>query len=676
MKSNTYKSNHLINERSPYLLMHAHNPVNWYPWSEVALNRARAENKLMIISIGYSACHWCHVMEHESFSDHQVAMLMNEHFISIKVDREERPDIDSIYMDAAQLISGRGGWPLNAIALPDGTPVFAATYFTKHQWMKLLEQVWALYEKDSDRMVSQAKDFTKEIQKHNSRFINPDDNSIIEKDTSHQLFSDIIHSVDFEFGGLNSVPKFPMPVVFDFLLQYNHLFNEALALDAVTVTLDRMASGGIYDQIGGGFARYSTDKYWKVPHFEKMLYDNAQLVSLYADAYKITRKEQYAQVIDETLAFIRLEMTSPENGFYSAIDADSENEEGKFYVWGYDELVDLLNDDEAFVPEYFSLDKRGNWEDGKNILHRRVSDETFVIENRLTEKDFKKSIGKVREKLLHYRNKRTRPLTDTKIIASWNGLMIKGYLDAYNATGSEKYLETALGNADFIVEKLISNSTLFRNYKDGARYTNAKLDDYAQVISAFIALYQSTFDESWLAHARKMMENTLVHFYNPETGLFYFTSDQEPGLITRQYEIPDQVIPSSNSVMAMNLYLLGTFFDESRFIKMAEKMLLNIQSNLLSMGIYFTNWAKLQLLISNPPYEIAIVGPNCLALRKQMLSRYFPNIILSGCTNNSELPLLQQKSIANQTSIYICKDKTCSLPVTDLNEALQLINSV
>jgi uncharacterized protein YyaL (SSP411 family) len=656
--------------------MHAHNPVNWYPWGEEALNRAKAENKLMIISIGYSACHWCHVMEHESFSDHQVAMLMNEHFISIKVDREERPDIDSIYMDAAQLISGRGGWPLNAIALPDGTPVFAATYFTKHQWMRLLEQVWALYKKDSDRMVSQAKDFTKEIQKHNSRFINPDDNSIIEKDTSHQLFSDIIHSVDFEFGGLKAAPKFPMPVVFDFLLQYNHLFNEALALDAVKVTLDRMASGGIYDQIGGGFARYSTDKYWKVPHFEKMLYDNAQLVSLYADAYKITRKEQYAQVIDETLAFIRLEMTSPENGCYSAIDADSENEEGKFYVWGYDELVDLLNDDESFVPEYFSLDKTGNWEGGKNILHRRVSDETFVIENRLTEKDYKKSIGKVREKLLHHRNKRTRPMTDTKIIAAWNGLMIKGYLDAYNATGSENYLDAALGNADFIVEKLISNSTLFRNYKDGARYTKAKLDDYAQVISAFIALYQSTFDEKWLAHARKMMENTLVHFYNPETGLFYFTSDQEPGLITRQYEIPDQVIPSSNSVMAMNLYLLGTFFDESRFIKMAEKMLLNIQSNLISMGIYFTNWAKLQLLISNHPYEIAIVGPNCLALRKQMLSRYFPNIILSGCTNNSELPLLQQKSIANQTSIYICKDKTCSLPVTDLNEALQLMNNV
>jgi len=438
MNTTATKTNRLANESSPYLLMHANNPVDWYPWSEGAFKIAKAENKLLIISIGYSACHWCHVMGKESFSDDNVAQIMNRYFISIKVDREERPDIDKIYMDAAQLISGRGGWPLNAIALPDGKPVYAATYLPKNQWIEVLDQVHRLFETNKDKLVQHADEITKGILLSNSNFVNLSDNSVFETGTIHELFRNMVTSIDFENGGLNTAPKFPMPVVFEYLLHYFHLTNKKKALEAVTVTLDKIESGGIYDQIGGGFARYSTDEYWRIPHFEKMLYDNAQLISLYSDAYKITKNELYARVIEESLEFIRREMTSPETGFYSSIDADSEGEEGKFYVWDYNEFSGILQKYENFLLDYYSLKKGGNWEYDKNILYRTMQDEAFIFEKKLSKDKFKKSIKKVKEKLLNYRiTRKVMPLIDTKIIVSWNAQMIKGYLDAYGATGNE-----------------------------------------------------------------------------------------------------------------------------------------------------------------------------------------------------------------------------------------------
>ena len=675
MNTTTTKTNRLANESSPYLLMHAHNPVDWYPWGEEAFKIAKAEKKLLIISIGYSACHWCHVMEKESFSDDNVARIMNRYFISIKVDREERPDIDKIYMDAAQLISGRGGWPLNAISLPDGKPVYAATYFPKKKWIEVLSQIQQLFETNRDKLVQQADEITEGILLSNSNFVNISDNSVFETGTIHGLFRNLITSIDFENGGLNTAPKFPMPVVFEYLLHYFHLTNEKKALDAVTGTLDKIAAGGIYDQIGGGFARYSTDEYWRIPHFEKMLYDNAQLISLYSDAYKITKNELYARVIEESIEFIHCEMTSPETGFYSAIDADSEGEEGKFYVWGYNEFRGILQEDEDFMLDYYSLKKGGNWEYDKNILYRAMQDEAFILEKKLSKDKFKKSIKRVKEKLLNYRiTRRVRPLIDTKIIASWNALMIKGYVDAFTATGNEDYLKTAIKNGRFIIRKLLSNEgNLYRNYKDGKSYTNAMLDDYANVIMAFIFLYQSTFDENWLDHANTLLEYTLKHFYNAKSGMFYFTSDLDQELITRQYEIPDQVIPSSNSVMAMNLYFLGTIFDNPDYIKMAGKMLSNVYTNLTNSSVHFANWAKLHILFVNTPFEVAILGKKCMEFNKKLQEQFFPDAILTGGKEEGKLALLQHKLMKNQTSIYICKDKTCRLPMNDLDEALNIL---
>lgn len=670
MENQVQNTNCLASESSPYLLLHANNPVDWYPWGEEAFKKAKAENKLVIISIGYSACHWCHVMEKESFSDIDVANIMNAHFVSIKVDREERPDIDKIYMDAAQMLSGRGGWPLNAIVLPDGKPVFAATYFPKRQWIELLGKIQGLNENNKEKLVHQANEITKGILLSNSFFINNSDNSDFEIETLHKFYRNLIKLIDFENGGLNAVPKFPMPVVFDYLLQYFNLTHENKALEAVTITLDKMASGGIYDQIGGGFARYSTDKYWRIPHFEKMLYDNAQLVSLYAEVYKITKHYLYSQVVEDTLEFINREMTSPDTGFYSAIDADSEGEEGKYYTWSFDEICEILQEDQDLFIEYYSLKKGGNWEYDKNVLYKTNPDDTFFPGI-----DVKDRIHKCNMKLLNFRHeKRIKPLTDTKMIASWNAMMLKSYIDGYSALGKEEYLHIALKNANFIIQKLLTaEGKLFRNFKEDKRYTNAVLEDYANVIQAFISLYQVTFDENWLDYACIMMEYAMKHFYDPKSGMFYFTSDLDEKLITRQFEIPNQAVPSSNSIMANNLFFLGTLTDNSGYLVKAGKMLSDIQANLLSKGVYFANWAKLYILFVSNPYEIAIVGEDCMEINKKLHSQFLPNVILLGGKKTGKLPLLQNKLINGETNIYVCKNKTCSLPTTDLNEALKLL---
>ncbi len=666
-------TNRLATESSPYLLMHAHNPVDWFPWGEEAFTKARTENKLLIVSIGYAACHWCHVMEHESFSDGEVAQIMNKHFVSIKVDREERPDIDGIYMNAVQIISGRGGWPLNAIISSDGKPVFAATYLPRENWKSLLIQIQQLHETSHEKLNQQALEITSRIQQLNSIYIDQSNQADLNKDTIHVPFLDLIKSIDFKNGGMGSAPKFPMPAVFGSLLHYFHLSKEIQALDGITLTLDKMAMGGLYDQIGGGFARYSTDNYWKVPHFEKMLYDNAQLVSLYSNTFKLTRHEPYAQVVKETLEFISREMTSAESGFYSAIDADSEGTEGSFYVWDYDAIKSILDEDEHFMLDYYSVKKGGNWEHGKNILFRTLADDDFILEKGLSPPNFKKRLIRVRKKLLNHRNNRVRPLTDTKIIASWNAQMINGLLDAYDALGRMHYLKMAIRNAQFILRKLIHGNSFFRNYKDGKSYTNAKLDDYANVIRAFISLYQNTFEERWLTHAIKLTEHTLHHFHDPQSGMFYYTSDLDEELIVRQFEIPDGVMPSSNSVMALNLFYLGFIYDNTDYMHLSEKMLSRVRSGIVESTAYFANWAKLQMFLVNTPIEVALVGKKCMEINRNLNKYYLPNTIITGSENKSNLPLLKHKLIENQTSIYICKDRVCSLPFTDLTEVLELI---
>jgi uncharacterized protein YyaL (SSP411 family) len=431
-------TNELINETSPYLLQHAHNPVNWYPWGKKAQSKARAENKLIIISIGYSACHWCHVMEHESFEDTTVAQIMNKFYVSIKVDREERPDVDQVYMDAAYVLTGKGGWPLNVIALPDGRPVYAGTYFPKEDWLKVLNYFSDLFVKQPELFEQEADKLLIALRQQRIPGLNDVDTVFSQEDIIN-AFGKAVSRIDFTNGGTKGAPKFPLPNIYEFLLAYYYHSNEPKAMEAVISLLDNMAGAGIYDQLGGGFARYSTDDIWKVPHFEKMLYDNGQLVSLYSDAYKITRDENYKQIVYQTLDFIMRDMKDESGGFYSAYDADSEGEEGKYYIWSKDEILNLLSEDGQLFCDYYTITDDGNWEKGKNILFKTDNVDDLLEEYKIDKKTLEKKISLAKEILFKEREKRVKPGLDDKILTSWNALMLKGLVDAYNTFGEGKF---------------------------------------------------------------------------------------------------------------------------------------------------------------------------------------------------------------------------------------------
>ena len=666
-------TNSLINESSPYLLQHAHNPVNWYPWGNEALEKARKENKLIIISIGYAACHWCHVMEHESFEDEIVAGFMNEHFVCIKVDREERPDIDQVYMNAVQLITGRGGWPLNCIALPDARPVYGGTYFPKAQWLDVLSQVANFVATQPEKTEHQAQSLTKGIQTSEIIYSNDEINDFDLKDLD-AIFNNWKPDIDYKLGGHKRAPKFPLPVGYQFLLHYSFLTGDKDALKAVTLTLDKMAAGGIYDQIGGGFARYSVDEVWKVPHFEKMLYDNGQLVSLYVKAYQVTKNQAYKEVVTETLEFIQRELTSPEGGFYASLDADSERVEGKFYIWKHNEIEKLLKTNVDLIMEYYSVSPTGNWEEGENILYKTFSEIEIAEKYSVSENALKAIITDAKKTLLNERSKRIRPALDDKILTSWNALMLKGYINAYQSFENETFLNTTLNNAHFILSKLSSvDGGLYRNYKNGKATINGFLDDYAFTIQAFISLYQATFDEKWLNEAYRLCHYTIEHFYDTESGMFYYTSNLDPALIARKMELSDNVIPASNSEMAKNLFLLGHYFYREDFIAMAKEMATNVKETAVQSGAYYANWDILMAWLTVEPFEVSIVGNDCEQLRKELSKHYLPHIILSGGTKTAQSPLLEGKFIDGETGIYVCQNKICQKPVYTLNELLELI---
>ena len=672
MKSPKYTyNNHLIGESSPYLLQHAHNPVNWYPWGKEALDKARKENKLIIVSIGYAACHWCHVMEHESFEDEDVATYMNDHFVSVKVDREERPDLDQVYMNAVQLLTGRGGWPLNCIALPDGRPVYGGTYFPKAQWIEMLTQVLTFVKQRPDKAQQQAEALTQGVQASEMVCRNTEGAEFTTDDLD-RIFTAWKGDMDYANGGHRGAPKFPLPVGYQFLLHYHYLTRDADALKAVTTILDKMAGGGIYDQIGGGFARYSTDEYWKVPHFEKMLYDNAQLVSLYSAAYQQTKDPRYKLIAGETLDFIRREMTSEEGGFYSSFDADSEGKEGKFYVWTRGELQRALGGKADAIIDYYSVTENGNWEGGQNILFTSARDKEIADRYKITESELAQRVQEAKKVLLSERAGRIRPGLDDKILTSWNALMLKGYVDAYRVFDNKEYLDTALKNSDFIIAKIkSSDGGLDRNYKNGTASINAFLDDYAFTASAFISLYQATFDEGWLQEARQLTTYAIAHFYDEESGMFYYTSDLDPALIARKMEVTDNVVPSSNSEMAKNLFVLGQYFYDDEYIRKSEKMLINVGQDAFKGGAYYANWDILMAWFAGGSYEVAIAGKEFEAKRKEFDRHYLPNVILSGGKSEGTVPLLENKLIEGQTTIYVCQGRVCNYPVTGVKEALE-----
>ena len=666
--------NHLANSTSPYLLQHANNPVDWYPWGVEALKKARDENKLIIVSIGYSACHWCHVMEHESFEDESVAAVMNKYFVCIKVDREERPDIDQIYMSAVQLMSGRGGWPLNCICLPDQRPIYGGTYFRKNDWASLLFNLADFYTQKPVEADEYAVRLTEGIQNYETiAFVK--EQPEYTKDDLLQIVNGWKQYFDREEGGMGSSPKFPMPNNWQFLMRYAYLMNDSDVAQVVTLTLKKMAFGGIYDHIGGGFARYSVDGRWHVPHFEKMLYDNAQLISLYSEANTFKSSQLYKQVVDEIIAFTLRELTARNGGFYSALDADSEGVEGKFYTFTKAEIEEIAGEEAELFCIYYNITDDGNWEEeGTNVLYRKEKDLQLANKLGLPLESLVEKIDVARKKVFSARALRIRPGLDNKILASWNGLMLKGLCDAFRAFNEREHLELAIRTAEFILNNMVNaDGRLSRIYKGKDNDGIGFLDDYANVIDGLTALYEVTFNEKWLGDAIELADRAITHYYDPAKGVFYFTADDEEQLIARKSEIMDGVIPSSNSVMARVLKKLGLLYGDDEYLAISAQLLRNVAPQMAKYGSAYSNWAMLLLDEVFGTYEVAITGDDYEGKRMEIENNYIPNKIILGGTKGS-LPLLQDK-FGEETQIFICKDKTCSLPVHNTTDALKQINA-
>lgn len=665
--------NLLAQETSPYLLQHATNPVHWNAWNATTLAKAKANNQLIIISIGYSACHWCHVMEHESFEDKSVAEVMNAHFVNIKVDREERPDIDAVYMKACQIMTGRGGWPLNMVALPDGRPIWGGTYFKKDEWVETLTQLQEMYQSAPEKIIEYAEKLHLGIQSI----------SVVKKDNPQEIIENPLDalvekwekSFDWEFGGMARAPKFMMPNNYQFLMRYGYQKKDQKIAHFVNLTLTKIAQGGIFDTVDGGFSRYSVDMKWHVPHFEKMSYDNGQLVSLYSDAFKLTQNPLYKEVVIKTLSFIEKELTSKDGAFYSALDADSLNkknhlEEGAFYVWKIAELKAILKSDFDLFRQVFNCNSFGYWEEDNYVLIQNQPIQTLAKNNSISvlELETKKKIW---ENLLYTaREKRPKPRRDDKCLTSWNALLLKGYVDAYKAFGDENYLKTAMQNAAFIKEKAWSvEGHLFHNHKDGKSTINGYLEDYCFVIAAFIALYEVTFDEKWLVDAKLLMDYCLEHFFDTNTRFFAFTSNKEEALIAPHYETEDNVIPASNSVMAKNLYQLSIYYNNSYYEKISNEMLDSILAGIDYPSAY-SNWLDLALNHYLEHKELAICGENALDFAEKINKLYLPNVVLAGTKKATNLPFLNNRFEAEKTLFYVCENKSCMLPSTDFKNVV------
>ncbi|WP_298882300.1 thioredoxin domain-containing protein [uncultured Polaribacter sp.] len=672
--------NELSLETSPYLLQHAKNPVNWKAWSEKTLNTALKENKLIIVSIGYSACHWCHVMEEESFENDSIAKIMNENFINIKVDREERPDVDNIYMNAVQLMTGKGGWPLNCITLPNGKPIFGGTYFTKNQWKKILNDISKLYKENPKKAIEFANKLTDGIQQSGLIKLNEDKvnfNDIDIKNSIKKWQKDF----DLSYGGAKGEIKFPSPNSLEFLLRYSHQFEDESVMNHVTNTLTKMAYGGIYDHINGGFSRYSTDKKWHIPHFEKMLYDNAQLVSLYSKAYQKNKNELYKTIIKETLNFVKNELTAENGAFFSSLDADSKNiknelEEGAYYYWSENELKSLITKNYALFKDYYSINEFGFWEKDRYVLIRNTSNEEFSKKHNISLETLLTNVKNWKTTLRKARKNKNKPNLDDKVLTSWNGLMLKGYVDAYKALKDESYLNVALKNANFILDnQLQKDGSLYRNYKNNKSSINAYSEDYAIVIESFMSLYEVTFDEKWLKHAKSLMDFTIVNFLNKDNNMFYFTSHKDNVLISKSIKVVDEVIASPNSILANTLFKLDLYYTDSNYKEIAYQMLKNLKNDALETPSGYSNWLQLMVNYTRPYFEIAISGNDVNTIKNELLDYYIPNIIIAGSEKeNSNIPLLENKFIEGETFIYVCNLGTCKLPQKNTKEAIKLIS--
>jgi uncharacterized protein len=674
MSNTKPQPNKLANESSLYLRQHAQNPVDWHPWGEEALEKAKTENKPLLISIGYSACHWCHVMEHESFNDSKVAEFMNRNFVNIKIDREERPDLDQLYMEAVQLLHGQGGWPLNCFALPDGRPFWGATYFKKDQWMDVLDQITVLYQSEPDTLTKQAENISAGIGKMNL-IIAPVKDDLLSKYNPENIFTNIVGSFDAEHGGFKGAPKFPMPSVYRFLLHYYHVSKNITALEHVILTLEQMATGGIYDQVGGGFARYSTDKHWKVPHFEKMLYDNAQLITLYCEAFLVSKNEDFSKVAFETIQFLEREMGSASSGFASAIDADSPEGEGTFYTFTIAELDKLLGKDAPLLTDYWKAGKEGLWEEERNILLARTDKSPFLKEKGIDTDLFDQVLKKAKTYLLNYRKKRPRPTLDPKIITSWNAFMIEAYVNLYRISFDIQYLEKAKELATFVLQHLSDGKgRLYHVDVSKEKKSPAFLEDFSALIRALIILHSASLEGKWLIRAKIFTDEAIEQFYDAQNGLFFYTGSEHEDHFSRRQEIHDNVIPSSNSIMMECLLMLGQLFEEDKYLEIGRRAVTGMAENIMKHPSAFSNWARALLMYHYSYHTLAIAGKDADSHVPELLSYFLPQTLITGERSESRVPILKNRIKADETAIYVCSGKECYAPVYTANDALKFLN--
>lgn len=683
--------NRLKFETSPYLLQHAGNPVHWYAWKPEAFERARKEGKPILVSIGYSTCHWCHVMERESFEDPEVAAFMNAHFINIKVDREERPDVDHIYMDACRVISRDGGWPLNCFLTPDGKPFYAGTYYPPKQaynrpsWMQLMKHLTELFQKEREKIETQADAVLDIVKNSHRNFARIPVDAAFPPQTQDraqalQVYQSLHRSFDTHDGGFGGAPKFPGTMTLQFLLEYHFYTGENEALQHVLFSLDQMIRGGLYDQVGGGFARYTVDKSWRIPHFEKMLYDNALLIRLLSDVSRHTGTDGYAEVIRRTLDFVQRELTSPEGGFYSALDADSEGVEGKFYLWTQAELNDALGEDAHWFCAYSGTTPEGNWEHS-NILWRPPSDEVFAAEWGMSLQELRQRHREACDKLFKIRTRRVPPGLDDKILLDWNALMCTAFARAYAALGDPIYRDIAERNLGFLLNrfKKPDGPGFYHAYtatSDGGRaHIDAFLDDYANLAEALFEVYAITLNPFYLRHAQALIPHISTQFSDEEgSSLFYFAPATRQDLVVRKKELIDSVTPSGNATLLRVLQRAAVYFGQREHADRAQSMLQEMRDGILLFPGSFPCWASALLQSSDSTYEVAITGPQAGSFTSQLNRHFLPNAVLMASEQPTlEFPLLAGKGFNNQTCIYICSNFSCQAPVQTPQQALDML---
>jgi uncharacterized protein len=677
--------NRLEHETSPYLVQHKDNPVDWYPWGEEAFEKARTEDKPILLSVGYSACHWCHVMAHESFEHEQTAQIMNDLFVNIKVDREERPDVDSIYMHAVQMLTGHGGWPMTVFLLPDARPFYGGTYFPLEPrggmpaFRQVLAGVHDAYANRRAEVENAAQNLTQTLDRDTLGI--GGDVSALNADLLDAATNRIMQEFDRMHGGFGGAPKFPQPMNLKFLLRSHVRTGDEKLLEAVTFTLRKMARGGIYDQVGGGFARYSVDAIWLVPHFEKMLYDNAQLSRLYIHAWQLTGDDFFRQIAEEIYDYILREMTAPEGGFYSATDADSEGEEGKFFVWDMDELRDVLGDDAEIAIEYWGVSHSGNFE-GRNILNVPNEDDVAAERLGLTVDKLRKKIRDIKDKLYAVRVQRVHPGLDDKILTAWNGLMLASLAEAARVLKRDDYRTAALRCGDFLLSNLMTrDGRLLRTYKAGQSKLNGFLEDYANMIDALLELYQTTFDEQWFVTARELTEQVLTRFPAGEGG-FYDTSDDHEALIVRPRNLQDNAVPSGNNMMAGQLTRLTAYTGDARYDEAARAALRLLTEAMREYPQAFGEALSAVDRLVNGIAEVAIVGdpdnPATRQLLDVMAETYRPNVIVAlsveDVPDEATIPLLSYRTRrSGKPTVYVCRNFACQMPVTTPDETRELL---